>query len=70
LRAERAAKFLQKTFFAIEECRKPVIIAIHNKAIGGAVDLMTACDIRYATQDAEITIKEIDIGMAADMGVL
>jgi enoyl-CoA hydratase/carnithine racemase len=47
-----------------------VIIAVHGKAVGGAIDLMCNCDIRYATTDAQITIKEIDIGMAADLGTL
>jgi enoyl-CoA hydratase/carnithine racemase len=61
---------MQNSFLAIENCSKPVIIAIHGKAIGGAVDLMCSCDIRYATADTEISIKEVDIGMAADLGTL
>lgn len=48
----------------------PVIVGIHNKCIGGGIDLACMCDIRYCTSDAEFTIKEIDIGMAADLGTL
>jgi len=61
---------LQDTITAIEKCRKPVIAAIHRGCIGGAVDIVTACDMRYCTQDAYFTIKEIDLGFAADIGTL
>ncbi|XP_075843001.1 delta(3,5)-Delta(2,4)-dienoyl-CoA isomerase, mitochondrial [Microtus pennsylvanicus] len=60
----------QKTFTVIEKCPKPVIAAIHGGCIGGAVDLITACDIRYCTQDAFFQVKEVDIGLAADVGTL
>ena len=39
------------------QCPKPVIVAIHNACVGGGVDLVSACDIRYATQDAWFQIK-------------
>lgn len=55
---------------AIEKCGKPVIAVAHNKCVGGAIDLLSACDIRYCTSDTAITIKEVDIGMAADLGTL
>lgn len=61
---------LQETFNAIEKCRKPVIAAIHSACIGGGVDMITACDIRYCSQDAYFCIKEIDMGMTADVGTL
>ena len=61
---------LQASFNAVDECRKPVIAAIHGYCIGGAIDLITACDMRYATPDAHFSIKEIDMGMAADVGTL
>jgi hypothetical protein len=44
------------------QCPKPVISAIHNACIGGAVDLITAADIRYCTDDAWFQVKEVDIG--------
>lgn len=61
---------LQGAFNAVDECRKPVIAAIHGYCIGGAIDLIAACDMRYATTDAHFSIKEIDVGMAADVGTL
>ncbi|HDZ57521.1 MAG TPA: crotonase/enoyl-CoA hydratase family protein [Pseudomonas xinjiangensis] len=61
---------LQASFNAIDHCRKPVIAAIHGYCIGGAIDLVSACDMRYATEDAHFSIKEIDMGMAADVGTL
>ena len=61
-------KRLQGCFTALEACRIPVISAIQGGCIGGAVDLVTACDMRYATEDAFITIFETNIGMTADVG--
>jgi enoyl-CoA hydratase len=61
---------LQGNLSAIEKCRKPVLAAIHNTCIGGGVDLVCCADMRYATEDAFFSIREIDIGMAADVGTL
>lgn len=72
-RSEQILKFvkeLQAPINAIEMCSKPVIAAIHGGCIGGGVDIVAACDIRYCTDDAYFTIKEIDMGMVADLGTL
>jgi enoyl-CoA hydratase len=61
---------LQASFTQIEECRKPVLAAIHGGCIGGGIDLISACDLRYSTSDAVFQIKEIDLGLAADVGTL
>jgi enoyl-CoA hydratase len=66
----RLIQTLQQTITAIEKCSKPVLAAIHNGCIGGGVDIATACDMRYCTEDAYFTIKEIDLGMVADLGTL
>uniref|UniRef100_A0AAY4DM95 Delta(3,5)-Delta(2,4)-dienoyl-CoA isomerase, mitochondrial n=1 Tax=Denticeps clupeoides TaxID=299321 RepID=A0AAY4DM95_9TELE len=60
----------QETFSVIEKCPKPVIAAVHGACIGEGVDLITACDIRLCTQDAWFQVKEVDIGLAADVGTL
>lgn len=61
---------LQGNLSAIENCRKPVLAAIHKACIGGGIDMTCCCDMRYASQDAYFSIKEIDIGMTADVGTL
>ncbi|XP_034476571.1 delta(3,5)-Delta(2,4)-dienoyl-CoA isomerase, peroxisomal [Drosophila innubila] len=67
---ERTIKIYQDSISAVERCTKPVIMAVHQACIGAGVDLITAADIRYSTQDAFFQIKEVDIGMAADVGTL
>ena len=66
----RVTRDLQYSVSCLEKARIPVIVAIQGACIGGAVDLITACDIRYATSDAFFCIQEINIGMAADVGTL
>ena len=61
---------LQDNLSAIEKCRVPVLAALHNTCIGGGVDMTCCADMRYATQDAYFSIKEVDIGMTADVGTL
>jgi enoyl-CoA hydratase len=61
---------MQSTFTKLETLRMPVIAAIHGGCIGGAVDMVTACCIRYATADTFFCIQEINIGMVADVGTL
>ncbi len=61
---------LQDCITSIERCKKPVIAAIHKGCIGGGVDIVSACDMRYCTEDAYFTIKEIDLGLVADIGTM
>jgi len=61
---------LQDTLTSIERCRKPVLAAVHGACIGGGIDLITACDMRYCSANAYFTVKEIDVGMTADVGTL
>ncbi|XP_069692433.1 delta(3,5)-Delta(2,4)-dienoyl-CoA isomerase, mitochondrial [Periplaneta americana] len=63
-------KHYQDSLSSLEKCPKPVISAIHSACIGGAVDLITVADIRLCTSDAWFQVKEVDIGMAADVGTL
>jgi hypothetical protein len=60
----------QDSLTSIERCRKPVLAAIHGHCLGGGVDLICACDMRYCSSDASFSIKEIDVGMTADVGTL
>ena len=61
---------LQSTFTRLENLRIPVIVALQGGCIGGAVDMVTACCLRYASEDAFFCIQEINIGMVADVGTL
>lgn len=61
---------MQDTLTSLERCRKPVLAAIHAGCVGGGVDLVSCADMRYCSADAYFTIKEIDIGMVADVGTL
>jgi enoyl-CoA hydratase len=64
------ATALQGSFNALEEARMPVLAAVQGGCIGGAIDMITAADCRYATADAFFCIQEINIGMTADVGTL
>ncbi len=60
----------QKSNNAVIQCQKPVIAAIHNHCIGGGVDLICACDIRLASNDAIFSVRETKLGVIADLGTL
>nr|WP_245399159.1 crotonase/enoyl-CoA hydratase family protein [Pseudomonas syringae] len=66
----RTIRDMQASFTAVDKCRKPVLAAIQGYCLGGAIDLISACDMRYAAADAQFAIREIDMGMAADVGTL
>ena len=61
-------KRMQHSFSVMEACRLPVLVAVQGGCIGGGVDMVTAADMRYATQDAFFTIYETKIGLTADVG--
>ncbi|KAJ7616536.1 ClpP/crotonase-like domain-containing protein, partial [Roridomyces roridus] len=52
----------------------PVIIAVHGPVLGLGINIICACDIRYAAETAEllmlVCVKEVDVGLAADIGTL
>ena len=66
----QVALMLQDSFTCLERTRVPVLAAIHGGCIGGAVDMVAACDLRYASADAFFCVQEINIGMTADLGTL
>lgn len=66
----RTVAEMQETMSVIDRCRVPVLAAIQGGCIGGGVDLISACDMRYCTSDAWFCIQEINIGMTADVGTL
>ncbi|CAK5276937.1 unnamed protein product [Mycena citricolor] len=63
-------KEFQHAIGAPERCPFPVIVAVHGAVLGLGIDVIAACDVRYAAADASFSIKEVDIGLAADVGTL
>lgn len=61
---------IQDTVTSIERCPKPVIAAVHAACVGGGIDIITACDLRYCSANAWFSVKEIDVGLVADVGTL
>jgi len=61
---------MQETMTVLDRCRLPVLAAIQGACIGGGIDLISACDIRYCTEDAFFCVQETNIGMTADVGTL
>ncbi|KAH7886885.1 Delta2-dienoyl-CoA-isomerase [Phlebopus sp. FC_14] len=53
-----------------ERCPVPVIAAIHGVVYGLGIDIISACDVRYTASNATFSIKEVDVGLAADIGTL
>lgn len=69
-RLYQSVKHLQRAFNAIADCPKPVIAAVHGYCIGAGIDLITACDIRFAAQDTTFSVRETQMAMVADVGTL
>jgi len=63
-------KSYQASFTAIEKCRQPVICAVHGACVGAGVDMSSSADIRLCSSDAWFQIKEVEMGLAADVGTL
>jgi enoyl-CoA hydratase len=61
---------MQRAFDQVAQCRKPVVAAINGWCIGGGVDLISACDVRYADRGAMFSIREVRVAIVADMGSL
>ncbi|KAI1735478.1 enoyl CoA hydratase-like protein [Xylaria scruposa] len=69
-RVRRNIYEFQDSISAIEKCEKPVIVVMHGISIGLAIDMSCCADIRICSKDARFSVKEVDIGMAADIGTL
>lgn len=70
LKTRHLIRGMQDAISAVEQCPVPVIALVHGACIGGAIDLISAACIRWCSEDAFFAIKEIDIGVAADLGTL
>jgi delta(3,5)-delta(2,4)-dienoyl-CoA isomerase len=61
---------MQSAFTAVEKCPVPVVAAIHGACIGAGVDLTCCADVRVCSPDAKFSIREVRLGLAADVGTL
>ncbi|KAF4511870.1 hypothetical protein G6O67_001074 [Ophiocordyceps sinensis] len=75
--AARAAKALrghidefQGCIAEMERCEKPVICVLHGISLGLAIDIACCADVRVCSLDTRFAVKEVDIGLAADVGTL
>lgn len=47
----------------LNECRVPTLVGVNGYCLGAGIDFITASDIRYCTEDAKFSIKEVDLGL-------
>ena len=66
----RQIKDLQDAVSTVARCGKPVIAAVDGWCIGGGVDVIAAADIRIASPAAKFSIREVRVGIVADLGSL
>lgn len=67
---KRHIKEVQEPVTEIEKCEKPVICVMHGISYGAAIDISTCCDIRICSKDTRFSVREVAIGLAADVGTL
>eukprot|EP01083_Nonionella_stella_P021784 60320_1 len=65
---QQLVKELQESFNIIAEIPQPVIVAVHGACIGAGIDMITACDVRFCSENAKFSVKEVDVGIVADVG--
>jgi len=51
-----------------EEMAKPVVCQIHRTCVGGALEVALGCDLRIASNDAQLGLPEVKFGIIPDVG--
>ena len=51
-----------------QEMPFPVVVAVQGRCFGGAVEIVLSCDIRILSEDCELTLPEVRLGLAPDLG--
>jgi enoyl-CoA hydratase len=70
LKQLEVTRAFQAAISSVAECPVPVVAAVHGHCLGAGIDLVTACDVRLAAQDAVFSVRETKIGIVADVGTL
>jgi 3-hydroxyacyl-CoA dehydrogenase len=52
----------------IEDCTKPIVVAIHGNALGGGLEVAQACHYRVASADARVGQPEVNLGIIPGAG--
>ncbi|KAB1977761.1 hypothetical protein F8144_41130 [Streptomyces triticiradicis] len=60
-------RLLQRVVTAVADCPKPVVALVDGECTGAALELVSACDIRYATRQARFALPEAELGIVADL---
>ena len=58
----------QQAYRFWSECNLPVVVGIQGACMGTAIELITACDIRIAADNAKFSLREVDVGISTDLG--
>ncbi len=63
-------RLVREASLAIADCSKPVIAAVNGPALGAGFGLMAACDIWIASDNAYVSMPEINVGLAGGTALL
>lgn len=66
----RHNRVTRECFHSIKECTKPVIAAVNGPALGAGLALMLFCDIMIASDNAYVSMPEIDVGLSGGARML
>ncbi|KAA0917934.1 crotonase/enoyl-CoA hydratase family protein [Dietzia sp. ANT_WB102] len=72
-RNEKILDFVEAMRQAIDSvaaARTPTVAAVQGRCIGGGIDLISACDVRHGSADSTYSVREVKVGIVADMGSL
>ena len=61
---------VRESYYAVVECSKPIIAAINGPALGAGFGLVMASDIWVASEDAYVSMPEINVGLAGGASML
>lgn len=61
---------MQDCFSQLEKCPVPVVCALHGVVVGAGMDLACCTDIRVAAKNTIFSVREVKVGMVADVGTL
>lgn len=68
LEAQRHSERGHALLLAILDCPKVTVAAIHGYALGGGLELALACDLRVASEDAQLGLPEVGLGVIPGFG--